>query len=212
MKILKCSIQISLVLFWITDTPQNTFNWTRSRSRLPRHLKAHYPLLLLSYSRKVLDLQKKYIKGITIDKHDNTTVLLSDVQSVPKLFDLLSLFERWSGLRLNQAKSEMLRLGLYTKEKIPYLTSKWVVSQFTRLGVHFAYNPAWKEKTNWPIGICKENIESYVVPKRGLSIFHRINRIKALALLKLVFICSVMNTPKDFSRGKPDHGRLYLES
>ena len=47
------------------------------------------------------------IKGIAIDKHnevkfsqyaDDTTVLLSDVQSVSKLFDLLSLFERCSGL------------------------------------------------------------------------------------------------------------------
>ena len=64
----------------------------------------------------------KEIKGITIDEHnevklsqyaaaDDTTVLLSDVQSASKLFDLLSLFERCSGLKLNQTKSEMLWLG-----------------------------------------------------------------------------------------------------
>ena len=35
----------------------------------------------------------------------------SDVQSLSILFDLLSLFERCSGLKLNQTKSEMLWLG-----------------------------------------------------------------------------------------------------
>ena len=65
--------------------------------------------------------RSKEIKGITIDEQnevkllqhmaDYTTVLLSDVQSVSKLFDLFSLFERCSGLKLNQTKSEMLWLG-----------------------------------------------------------------------------------------------------
>ena len=36
--------------------------------------------------------------------------------------------------------------------------------------------------------------------QRDLSIVGRINIIKTLALSKLVFICSVMNTPKDFSK------------
>ena len=36
--------------------------------------------------------------------------------------------------------------------------------------------------------------------QRDLSIVGRINIMKTLALSKLVFICSVMNTPKDFSK------------
>jgi len=64
--------------------------------------------------------RSKEITGITIDEPkevklsqyaDDTTVPLSDVQSVSKLFDLLSLFERCYGLKLNQTKSEMLWLG-----------------------------------------------------------------------------------------------------
>ena len=52
-----------------------------------------------------------FIIAIELDEHnevkhsqyaDDTTVLLSDVQSVSKLFDLLSFFERCSGLKLNQ--------------------------------------------------------------------------------------------------------------
>ena len=36
--------------------------------------------------------------------------------------------------------------------------------------------------------------------ERDLSIVGRINIIKTLALSKLVFICSVISTPKDFSK------------
>ena len=64
--------------------------------------------------------RSKEIKGIHIQGNedvkltqyaDDTTALLADVQSVSKLFDLLSLFEKCSGLKINQAKSEMLWLG-----------------------------------------------------------------------------------------------------
>ena len=70
--------------------------------------------------------RSKGIKGIPIDEHnevklsqytDDTTVLLSDVQSLLKLFDLLSLFERCSGLKLNQTKSEILWLGSMRNRK-----------------------------------------------------------------------------------------------
>ena len=74
------------------------------------------------------------MKDITIDEHnevkllqyaDDTTVLLSDVQPASKLFDLLSLFERCSGLKLNQTKNlKCYGLALCTTEKIPYLISK----------------------------------------------------------------------------------------
>lgn len=36
--------------------------------------------------------------------------------------------------------------------------------------------------------------------QRDLSILGKINIIKTLALSKLIFICSVMNTPKEFSK------------
>jgi len=41
----------------------------------------------------------------------DTIVLLANVQPVSNLFDLLSLFEKCSGLTRNQAKLEKLLLG-----------------------------------------------------------------------------------------------------
>ena len=75
--------------------------------------------------------RSKEIKGIPIDEHnevklsqyaDDTTVLLSDVQSLSRLFNLLSLFERCSGLKLNQ-NLKCYGLALCVTEKTPYMIS-----------------------------------------------------------------------------------------
>ena len=99
--------------------------------------------------------RSKEIKGITIDEHnevklsqytDGTTVLLSDVQSASKLFDLLSLFERCSGLKLNQTKSEMLWLGFMHHRKDTILDLQMSGELVYALGVHFTYDLEESEK------------------------------------------------------------------
>jgi len=93
--------------------------------------------------------RSKEIKGITIDEHnevklsqyaDDTTVLLSDPQSLSKLFDLLSLFERCPGLKLNQTKSEMLWLGSMPHRKDIILDLQMSGEPVFALGVHFTYD------------------------------------------------------------------------
>ena len=101
--------------------------------------------------------RSKEIKGITIDEHnevklsqyaDGTTVLLSDVQSASKLFDLLSLFERCSGLKLNQTKSEMLWLGSMHHRKDTILDLQLSGEPVYALGVHFTYDLEVSKKRN----------------------------------------------------------------
>ena len=77
------------------------------------------------------------------------------------LFDLLSLFQKCSGIKINQTKSEMI----------------WLVSMRRRndtiLGVHFTYDLEASEKKNFfdkLIGIAKENIAD-MVPKRPLYLW-----------------------------------------
>ena len=153
--------------------------------------------------------RSKEIKGIPIDEHnevklsqyaDDTTVLLSDVQSLSKLFDLSSLFERCSGLKLNQTKSEILWLGSMRNRKDTILDLQMSGEPVYALGVHFTYDLEVSEKKNFfdKLGSLKKTLNMW--SQRDLSIVGRINIIKTLALSKLVFICSVMNTPREFSK------------
>ena len=68
------------------------------------------------------------------------------------------------------------------------------------LGVHFTYDLDVSEKNFFfdKLGSLKKTLNLW--SQRDLSIVGRINIIKTLALSKLVFICSVMNTPEDFSK------------
>lgn len=107
-----------------------------------------------------------------------------------KLFDLLSLFERCSGLKLNQTKSEMLWLGSVSHRKDSILDLQMSGEPVYALGVHFTYDLEMSEKKNFldKLDSLKKTLNMW--SQRDLSIVGRINIIKTLALSKLVFICS----------------------
>ena len=114
--------------------------------------------------------------------------------------DLLSLFERCSGLKLNQTKSEMLWLGSMRNRKDTIQDLQLSAEPVYALGAHFTYDLEVSEKKNFfdKLGSLKKTLNMW--SQRDLSIAGRINIIKTLALSKLVFICSVMNIPKEFSK------------
>ena len=62
--------------------------------------------LLAQSIRRSNNIEGIYIQGneeVKLTQHaDNTTAILADVKSVSNLFELPSLFERCSGLKINQ--------------------------------------------------------------------------------------------------------------
>ena len=91
------------------------------------------------------------IKGIEIEYNgsqeiklsqyaDDTTALLSDSESVMQLFELLGLFERCSGLKINESKSELLWLGSWRHRKDKILNLRISEEPVYALGVHCATN------------------------------------------------------------------------
>ena len=149
------------------------------------------------------------IKGITIQEHrevklsqyaDDTTALLSDAQSVANLFDLLLLFESCSGLKINQTKSEMLWLGSMRYRKDTILNLRMDSEPVYVLGVHFSYDLEASERKNFHEKLVSLKKTLNMWSRRDLPIYGKINIVKTLALSKLIFICSVMETPRDFAK------------
>ena len=88
------------------------------------------------------------IKGVNINKKeikvsqfaDDTTVFVSDQDSVSNLLKLLCKFKHASGLEINTTKTEAMRLGAWrNREDTPY-NFKWPQEPIRALGVFFAYN------------------------------------------------------------------------
>ena len=151
--------------------------------------------------------RSKEIEGIQIDPNksikvtqyaDDTTVFVKDIRSVHELFDLLQQFENCSGLRINQSKSEMLWLGSLRQRKDSILKLK-LSDDVYALGVYFSYDEELATKRNFFEKLPKLKKILNIWSSRDISIYGRVNIVKTLALSKLTFICSVLDTPKGFT-------------
>ena len=205
---------------WVYVFYHNISSWVVNNGHasesflLERGVRQGYPLsgILFVIAIEVLAQKircSKMIKGIEIEYNgsqeiklsqyaDDTTGLLSDSESVTQLFELLGLFERCSGLKINESKSELLWLGSWRHRKDKILNLQISEEPVYALGVHFAYERDEVLQRNfWDKLISLKKLLN-IWSQRDISVYGRINLVKSLALCKLVFICRVMETPKLF--------------
>ena len=114
--------------------------------------------------------RSRNIKGITIQPNqevrlslyaDDSTAFLADTQSVSNLFDLLHQFEKCSGLKINQSKSELLWLASQCHRKDSILNLQLSCDPVYALGVHFSYDQEATVKKNFleKLGTIKKTLK-----------------------------------------------------
>ena len=100
--------------------------------------------LLAQSIRRSNDIKGIYIQGneeVKLTQYaDDTTAILADVESVTNLFELLSLFEKCSGVKINHSKSEMPWLGSMRHRRDAVCNLQIGDDPVYALGVHFTYN------------------------------------------------------------------------
>ena len=87
------------------------------------------------------------IKRIKILFADNLTLFLRDKLSFYRLMSILEQFSKFSGLRVNNDKTEVLNLGLENKVTSKDLTIKQIKPEIKILGIFFLHT----------IKICSKN-------------------------------------------------------
>ncbi|KAL9989282.1 hypothetical protein ACROYT_G003815 [Oculina patagonica] len=145
------------------------------------------------------------IKGITIRNHeikttmyaDDTTVFLSDTESVPHLLELLTQFKVVSGLEVNSTKTEAMWLGKWKNRCDTPFNFKWPVDPICALGVFFSYDTTKADKLNFDEKLRSMEKVLNIWKNRKLTLIGRINIVKTLALSKLIFNSSNLSLPKD---------------
>lgn len=143
------------------------------------------------------------IKGITIGDEvftisqlaDDTTLFLSDSNSLKHAFTLLDEFSIISGLLLNKGKTQMLHLG-HIRLKIPdNMGIKLIEGSFKTLGVWFSNDREIMYQTNFNNCIDKIACQLNIWRQRGLSLKGKITVLKSLAISKLIYISSMLAVP-----------------
>ena len=145
------------------------------------------------------------IKGITIGKDetkllqyaDDTTAVLSDVNSARILFKLLNDFKKLSGLAINPSKTEGMWIGSSRGNKIKPFGIKWPNEPIKALGVYYSYDPKLLLEKNFieKLDTIKKLINIW--SSRGLSLYGKVTIIKSLIIPKLVYVSSLLPTPKE---------------
>ena len=156
--------------------------------------------LLAQSIRRSKDIKGIHIQGneeVKLTQYaDDTTALLAAVQSVFKIFDLLSLFEKCSGLQINQAKSEMLWLGSRHHRKDAICNFQISDDPVYALGVHFTYDIEFFSQKRFfeKLGSLQKTLS--VWSQRDLSIYGRINIYRQnISPLQTCIHLSVMEIP-----------------
>ena len=144
------------------------------------------------------------IKGIEINDletkllqfADDTTAVLSDLNSANVLFSLLKEFEKASGLKLNVKKTEAMWIGSLRSCEDQPLGVKWQTC-VKFLGIHITYDIKLSVEKNFKQRLKKIKNVINLWKVRGLSIHGKVTIIKAFLLSKMIYPSSVLTTPPE---------------
>ncbi|KAL9988158.1 hypothetical protein ACROYT_G002566 [Oculina patagonica] len=146
--------------------------------------------------------QNDKIQGIKIEDEvvkislfaDDMTCFLRNKSSYENLIVNLDLFSRFSGLKLNEEKTEFFCLGVQNLSKSPSYEFKRSIKI---LGVHFDYDQLSRKKDNFE-AIIKSIKKTLGMWKwRGLTLIGKIQIVKSFAIPKFMSKASLIHVSKD---------------
>ena len=99
---------------------------------------------------------------------DDTTAVLSDIDSAQALFNLLEVFKNLSGLVINSSKTEGMWIGS-SRDKTWYKMA-WLTNQSPWCLLLIRYQTFARKKFYWEIGQCQKNYK-HLVFKRSFYLW-----------------------------------------
>ena len=139
------------------------------------------------------------IKGVEICGHifnivacaDDATAFVNDLESARLLLKTFGIFSKYSGLKLNESKTEICGIGVKRGVEVALCGMKsvnLVTSSVKILGIHFSYNEELMKEKNFVREIKKiENVLA-VWRMRSLTLAGKITVLKSLIFAKIVFV------------------------
>ena len=123
---------------------------------------------------------------------DDTTSYVKDYNSLVSLFDLISVYEKGCGAKVNRSKTEAMWLGAWRSRLDEPLGLTWV-RKMKVLGVFFGTVPV--DEDNWQSKINKLEKSLNLWKSRSLSLIGKSLIINVLGLSKLFYLAKVLIPP-----------------
>ena len=161
-------------------------------------------LFLLAIETLAISIRENpEIDGIKVGKNeikllqyaDDTTAVLSNLNSTITLFQHLNLFKNVCGLDVNSSKTEGMWIGSLKSNEGKPLGINWPSKPIKALGVFFTYDQTLLYEKNFRDKLDKMKKLTYIWSSTGLSIYGKVTIIKSLLIPKLVYASSLLPTP-----------------
>ena len=206
---------------WIKIFYNNIFSCVKCNGfltpyfRLKNSVKQGCPISALLYvliaePLSVAIKQNKNIRGISIPGTDNeakifshaddTTLTLSDICSVKETFNVLELYSKASGAKLNKSKSEVMALGksIISKSDLDQLQIKECKDVVQLLGIWIGKNKLLCETLNWEEKVSKISKILSFWKNRNLTLHGKVSVITSLLMSKLWYTLMVVDIPDKY--------------
>lgn len=135
---------------------------------------------------------------------DDTTFFLNNTQSLANTLEVLNIFQKFSGLKINREKSEIGWLGPKAKNQpteSEYQNLKWIdlhESGMKILGIHFSYNQSYYNTNNFERIFENFKTTLTIWRCRHLTPIGKIQVVKSLGLSKLTYVCTKLGAKDEF--------------
>lgn len=123
---------------------------------------------------------------------DDTTSFVKDYNSLVRLFDMISIYEKGSGAKLNKSKTEAMWLGAWRDRSDMPLGLTWV-RKMKLLGVFFGTVSV--EIDNWQPKVNKLEKSINLWKSRSLSLVGKSLIVNVLGLSKFFYLAKVLRPP-----------------
>ena len=148
--------------------------------------------------------QNQNIKGIKLPDNntelkisqlaDDTSIFISDKESVNKVLEEVEMFGNMAGPKLNTEKTIGIWLGKWKDNKDEKSSIHWSSDPVKTLGVYFGHDINAVEKLNWENKISKATTCLKKWQSRKLSLTGRILLAKTFGISQFIYIASSSNS------------------
>ena len=161
--------------------------------------------------------KNREIKGIKVGKQiqidDDTTILTSDINDIPKILQLLKDFQSISGLKTNIEKTIAYKLGIDQGPELPinHFGLTWSTGVINLLGVTLSNDKETSKDENFKHRIKGMETLTKIWASRNLSLKGKLTIINSLLIPKLIYPCTILDVPEDVVKQTSDLIKPFLE-
>ncbi len=181
--------------------------WISKEFKLERGIRQGCPVSALVFILAVEIMAVKIredenIEGFTFGKKeiklsqyaDDTTLILSNIQSVTTALHIITEFSKYSGLKLNLDKCEAVGLGQLKNYNGIFAGIRFTQDPIKCIGIFVGHNKDKCNSMNWDDKISKFEKQLNHWKMRKLTLFGKILILKSLGISTLIYNMSILET------------------